>query len=122
EVVLCHASDGDKGHYEIPPDELVQIRRREAEQAGAVIGSRVLSLGLSDGEIAPENEGVRSAVVDLICSVRPDLVITHAPNDYMPDHNALSRLVFDSTFLATLPGSSKNHQHAEKVPSLYYMD
>lgn len=122
EVVLCHASAGDKGHYEIPPGELMEIRKREAEQAAAVIGSRAISLELRDGEIVPENEKVRAAVLDLICSVQPDLVITHAPNDYMPDHNALSRLVFDMTFLATLPGASKKHEHAAKVPSLYYMD
>ncbi|WP_186328372.1 PIG-L deacetylase family protein [Paenibacillus sp. 32O-W] len=122
EVVLCHASDGDKGHYEIPASELVPIRRREAEQAGAVINSRVVSLGLRDGEIWPEQEEIRLKFIDLMCTVQPDLVITHAPNDYMPDHNALSRIVFDTTFLATLPGASRQHKPAAKVPALYYMD
>ena len=60
--------------------------------------------------------------IDLIRTVRPDLVITHAPNDYMPDHNAVSQLVFHATFFATLPWFRTQHQAADKIPSLYYMD
>lgn len=122
EVVICHVSDGDKGHYEIPAAELIAIRQQEARQAGAVIGCPVLSLGMRDGRILADDEHSRSLFIDLLCSVQPDLVITHAPNDYMPDHVAVSRLVFDTTFLATLPGASVNHPFAAKVPSLFYMD
>jgi LmbE family N-acetylglucosaminyl deacetylase len=122
EVVICHASDGDKGHYEIPAEKLIHIRRQEAQQSGSIIGAKVISLGLRDGEIIASKETTRSLFIDLICSVQPDLVITHALNDYMPDHVAVSQLVFDTTFLATLPGSSKKHPMAKKVPTLYYMD
>ncbi len=122
EVVICHVSDGDKGHYEIPSEELIVIRKQEAQLAGAVIGCPVISLGMRDGRILADNETNRALFMDLLCSVQPDLVITHAPNDYMPDHVAVSRLVFDTTFLATLPGASQNHPFAAKVPSLFYMD
>lgn len=122
EVVLCHASNGDKGHYKIPADELIRIRQQEAQKAGAVIGCKVISLGLKDGEILSGNESARSVFIDLIRSVQPDMVITHAPNDYMPDHVAVSQLVFDTTFVATLPGFSDRYPIAKKVPALYYMD
>ncbi|WP_256758373.1 PIG-L deacetylase family protein [Cohnella sp. WQ 127256] len=122
EVVICHASDGDKGHYKIPAEELIPIRRQEAQQSGGIINAKVISLGLRDGEVTAEKESTRSLFIDLICSVQPDIVITHAANDYMPDHVAVSRLVFDTTFLATLPGASKNYPVAKKVPALYYMD
>ena len=42
-------------------------------------------------------------MVDLVRAVRPDLIITHSPNDYMSDHNEISKLVFDCSFHATLP-------------------
>ena len=32
-----------------------------------------------------------------------DVIITHCPNDYMPDHNAVSQLVFDASFAASVP-------------------
>ncbi|MFC5653319.1 PIG-L deacetylase family protein [Paenibacillus solisilvae] len=122
EVVLCHASSGDKGHYQIPAEELIRIRQLEAQQAGELIGSRVISLGLKDGEIHSENESARTVFIELIRSVQPDMVITHAPNDYMPDHVAVSKLVFDTTFIATIPGFSNLYPIAKKVPALFYMD
>jgi Uncharacterized proteins, LmbE homologs len=121
EVVLCYASDGDKGHYRIPPDELSRIRRQEAANAGEIIGCPVMPLGLADGEIFAEHAGTRLAFIEAIRAVRPDLIITHAPNDYMPDHAAVSKLVFDTSFLATLPGFGDSPV-APKVPALYYMD
>ncbi len=122
EVTLCHASDGDKGHFEIPPDELVRIRRSEAQQSGRLIDSPVISMGLKDGEIVASDKEIRLQFIDTIRRVKPDIVITHAPNDYMPDHNAVSQLVFDTTFLATIPNFSTEHSIITKVPSLYYMD
>jgi LmbE family N-acetylglucosaminyl deacetylase len=122
EVVLCHATNGDKGHYEIPPDKLMQIRKLEAGAAGRIIGCQVISLGLKDGEIMAANAVTRSVFIDLIRRVRPDMVISHAPNDYMPDHVEVSKLVFDTTFLATVPGFSREFPVACKVPSLFYMD
>ena len=122
EVVICHACTGDKGHYVIPPDELRVIRAEEARQAGAVIGSRVLSLGFPDCEIFSDNMESRVRFVDLIREVRPDIVITHAPNDYMPDHVAVSKLVFDATFVATVPSFKTGRPAAEKIPALFFMD
>lgn len=122
EVVLCHASNGDKGHYEIPPQELARIRQREAKQAGEVIGCKTVTLGLKDGEIKASDENARLAVLELIRSVEPDFIITHDPNDYMPDHVEVSKMVFDMSFLATVPGFSDRFPPAGKVPALFYMD
>lgn len=121
-IVLCHACKGDKGHYTIPPEQLTEIRRKEAQQAGAVLGSEVISLGFGDGEIIAENQENRMIFIDLVRQARPDIVITHAPNDYMPDHIAVSQLVFHATFFATLPWFKTNHPAADKVPGLFYMD
>ena len=122
EVVLCHASDGDKGHYEIPPGQLTAMRRKEAERAGAIIGCEVISLGLRDGEVQSVNEDTRMLFLNLFRTVRPDVVITHAANDYMPDHREVHQLVFDMTFMATLPGFASQEPVLEKIPALFYMD
>ncbi|MDF2671551.1 MAG: GlcNAc-PI de-N-acetylase [Paenibacillus sp.] len=121
-VTLCHVSTGDKGHYEIPPEQLIGIRAVEAQEAAAVIGVPVISLGLKDGEIYSEQEETRLLFVELIRKVKPDIVITHADNDYMPDHNAVSKLVFDSTFLASLPAIITESPTIKRVPALFYMD
>lgn len=121
-VVMCNACRGDKGHYHIPPDELSDIRRQEAISAGAVIGSEVLCLGFGDGELIADNQDNRMKFVDLVRYARPDMVITHAPNDYMPDHIAVSQLTFYATFFATLPHFRTGHPVVDRVPALFYMD
>ena len=102
-VIVCHASSGNLGHVIIPPDELKKIRAEEARRAGALAGIEVICGGFDDLEIFDNNKKARDMMVDVIKYANPDLIITHNPDDYMPDHTAVSRLVFDASFTATLP-------------------
>jgi LmbE family N-acetylglucosaminyl deacetylase len=128
-VIVCHASAGDLGHVVIPPDELTVIRENEAEQAGSLAGIEVIDGGFYDLDIYDNNKKARDKVIDVIRYARPDFIITHNPDDYMPDHTAVSRLVFDASFAATLPNytgyphrySRKDGEPAKLVP-IYYMD
>ena len=121
-VIVCHASSGNLGHVIIPPDELTKIRAEEAKKAGRLAGIEVIHGGFDDLEIYDNNKEARDKMVDIIRYADPDLIITHDPNDYMPDHTAVSRLVFDASFTATLPNyPTKVKKVAELVP-IYYMD
>lgn len=128
-VILCHASSGSLGHATILPDELRGIRAKEAQNAGAVIGAEVIWGGFDDLLIYDGNQEARDKMVDIIKYAQPDFIITHAPNDYMSDHTAVSKLVFDASFAATLPNyplanpkySDENTPPANLVP-IYYMD
>lgn len=121
-VIVCHASSGNLGHVIIPPDELTKIRAEEARRAGALAGIEVIWGGFDDLEIFDNNKASRDKMVDVIKYAQPDVIITHDPNDYMPDHVAVSRLVFDASFAATLPNyASKFSDPASLVP-IYYMD
>lgn len=128
-VVVCHASSGNLGHVIIPPDELTLIREKEAATAGSLAGIEVISGGFDDLEIYDSNKQARDKMVDVIRYADPDFIITHNPDDYMPDHTAVSRLVFDASFTATLPNytdylhrySAVDGAPAKLVP-IYYMD
>ena len=122
-VVVCHLSDGDHGHVIIPREELSVMRQGEAKRAGALGGfDEVIWGGFHDLHIYDNNKEARDKVVDVIKRVNPDFIITHNPDDYMPDHTATSRLVFDACFTATLPNYvSGVSGHAKMVP-VYYMD
>ena len=52
----------------------------------------------------------------------PDFIITHNPDDYMPDHTAVSRLVFDASFGATIPNYKTKYSKPAKLVPIYYMD
>jgi N-acetylglucosamine malate deacetylase 1 len=93
EISWVIATDGSKGG-ERPADELRAARREEASAAAAILGVTPVFLDRVDGELAADAEAA-SLVEGAILRLKPDLVITHAPNDYHPDHRALSRLVSD---------------------------
>lgn len=91
EVVPVIATDGSKGGT-IAPDELVAIRGEEAVAAAAVFGLTPVILGFPDGGLRAEGL-VIDRLADLIRTERPQLIVTHAPNDYHGDHRALSDAV-----------------------------
>lgn len=121
-VITCHLSTGNLGHVIIPPDELTIIRREEALKAGALAGIEVISAGFNDLEMFSDNKKSRDAVVDVIKYADPDFIITHNPDDYMPDHVAASKLVFDASFTATLPNYRTKEPNPAKLVPIYYMD
>ncbi len=119
-VTVCHIANGNMGHEIIPPDELREIRANEAKRAGALAGIDVVTLDI--GDLLPNGCDItqRDKVMELIREVQPDFIITHSPTDYMPDHVAVSKLVFDASFAASVPqyGTCKK---AAVVP-IFYMD
>lgn len=121
-VITCHLSTGNLGHVIIPPDELTIIRREEARKAGALAGIEVISAGFNDLDMFSDNKKSRDAVVDVIKYADPDFIITHNPDDYMPDHVAASKLVFDASFAATLPNYRSKEPDPAKLVPIYYMD
>lgn len=58
----------------------------------------------------------------MIKQVNPDFIISHDPNDYMPDHTAVSTLVFDASFTATLPNYHTKASGVARMVPIYYMD
>ena len=121
-VIVCHASTGNLGHVIIPPDELTKIRAEEARKAGAMAGIEVICAGFNDLDIYDNNKEARDKMVDIIKYANPDFIITHNPDDYMPDHTAVSRLVFDASFAATLPNYKSKYKDPAKLVPIYYMD
>lgn len=122
EVIMCHATVGDKGSFVHTPEEIARIRTAEATRAAELCGAKHVTLGLRDGEVLASDREQRRLVVDLVREVRPDLVITHSPDDYMADHNEISRLVFDCSFLATLPLLETGKPPHDTVTPIYFME
>lgn len=121
-VIVCHVSTGNLGHVVIPPDELKVMRAAEAKRAGQLADIEVISAGFDDLDIFDGNRSSRDRIVEVIQYAQPDFIITHNPDDYMPDHTAVSRLVFDASFAATLPNYPTEAKRAAQLVPIYYMD
>lgn len=90
-LVYAIATDGAKGGKG-DPAALSAARKSEAVAAAALLGVTPHFLDFPDGALVPDAALV-GALKALIGAELPDLVITHAPNDYHGDHRALSDAV-----------------------------
>jgi LmbE family N-acetylglucosaminyl deacetylase len=91
DLAYAIATDGSKGGR-APAAQLRRTRTAEAKAAAAHLGVTPHFLGFIDGELVPDAP-VIAALRELVASTRPDLIVTHAPNDYHGDHRALSDAV-----------------------------
>ena len=117
QVTMLIMSDGSAGHAEIGAEELAAIREREARAAAAVIGAELVWLGLRD-EFVFNDEPTRFRLLNAIRGARPDLILTHAREDYHPDHVATHAGVFDASFIMGLPNVHTEHPACPGVAPL----
>jgi LmbE family N-acetylglucosaminyl deacetylase len=98
-IGICSLTDGRSGGKPEDPDQLAAMRQAEFRASAAVIGAEAYWPGIEDGMLLNDLE-TRLLLVEIIRSFNPQLLITHPPNDYHPDHVATSQLVMDASFLA----------------------
>lgn len=120
-VTVCHVANGNMGHEIIKPDELRKIRAQEAKTAGALAGIEVVTIDVGDLLVDGDDIKQRDKLIDVIIATQPDFIITHSPTDYMPDHTAVSKMVFNAAFAASCPQYGDNPGKAAVTP-IFYMD
>jgi|SRR3990172_527317 len=120
-VAMCHLTTGDKGSFVKGDEDLATVRLKEAQAAAAVIGAEHLSLGIPDTEVLSADRRQRELVADLVRQVRPDVIITHSPKDYI-DHNETAKLAIEGSFMAIHPQRITKHPHYPVLTPLYFME
>ena len=121
---IASLTPGDCGSVDRPPEEISRIRRAEAAAAAALIGAEYHCLGERDLLIF-YNECALGKITHLLRTLRPSLVLTHSPADYMLDHEMTSALARAATFAAPAPNFLPGGGQApalESIPHLYYCD
>src|SRR5438105_320333 len=124
ELHVASMTPGDCGSAELPPEEISRIRRAEGQRAAESIGGRYHCVEERDLLIA-YNERALERVTRLLRSVRPRVVLTHSPDDYMLDHEVTSTLARAATFAAPIPNFLRDRKLGaplEQIPYLYYCD
>lgn len=122
-VTMCHVANGCMGHAVIMPEELRAIRTREALEAGKIIGAaEVINLDVPDLEVDSCNQDTVKKLINVIRYVKPDVIITHYPEDYMKDHREVSKLVFDASFSSSIPHLDTEYPFYPVIAPVYYMD
>ncbi|HYE98062.1 MAG TPA: PIG-L family deacetylase [Planctomycetota bacterium] len=101
-VKFVSLTNGDLGHWKTVGPTLAARRRAEVARAAEILGVASEVLPTPDGTLTPSLE-MRRTVARVIREYRPDIVLTHRPNDYHPDHRAAGALVQDCAYLVTIP-------------------
>ncbi len=101
-VKLVSVTNGDIGHWKMAGGPLAKRRTAESKEAARRMGVESLVLDIHDGEIMPTLEN-RKIIARLIRAWKADLVFTHRPHDYHPDHRNAGLLIRDAAFMAGVP-------------------
>lgn len=119
-VRFVSVTNGDTGHYAIGGGPLAWRRQKEAAAAAAVAGIESEVLDNHNGELLPTIEN-RKQIIRIIREFEPDLVLTHRPNDYHPDHRYTSQLVQDAAYLVTVPNNTALSPALRTNPVIAYV-
>lgn len=120
-VMFISVTNGDAGHHEKGGGALARIRMAESEEAGRRLGVRYVVLDHHDGELMPHLY-IRLELIRLIREWNADVVISHRPNDYHPDHRNASILVQDAAYMVIVPNVAPDTPPLEKNPVFLYME
>ena len=120
-VKFVSMTNGDAGHHELRGPDLAERRRKEAWAASNVVGVEYQVLNHHDGLLQATLE-IRDEVIGIIRLFEPDLIMTHRPNDYHPDHRNTSILVQDSSYLLTVPAICPRVPFLKRMPVIVYME
>ncbi|MCP3965157.1 MAG: LmbE family protein [Lentisphaerae bacterium] len=97
EIHYLNIANGSLDTNQYDYETIVRIRREEAIAACKVIGAHFHESISDDMEVA-YNLDQLSKVVGVIRRVKPEIVLTHGPYDYMEDHVSAGRLAVSAAF------------------------
>ncbi|WP_435156903.1 PIG-L deacetylase family protein [Haladaptatus sp. DFWS20] len=120
EVLFVSMTNGEAGHHELAGRKLVERRRAEAEASAAVADVTFDGFDVPDGRLQPSLEN-RDRLIRRLRTFRPDLVLTHRPNDYHPDHRYTAQIVRDAAYLVTVPNVCPTTAALDENPVFAYL-
>ncbi|MDA7921646.1 PIG-L family deacetylase [Verrucomicrobiales bacterium] len=118
-VKLVACTNGDIGHWEMSGGELAKRRTAEVQEAARRMGTEVEVLDIHDGELEQTLEN-RKTLVRLIREWDADLVFSHRPYDYHPDHRNVGLLVQDAAFMVMVPNFCPDTPRLTKNPAFFF--
>jgi LmbE family N-acetylglucosaminyl deacetylase len=119
-VKMISVTNGAAGHHARTSEEIVAIRRGEAQSAGNIVGTTYEVWEYPDGALQVTLE-LRHRMVREIRTFQPDLVLTHRTNDYHPDHRAVGQAVQDASFSVCVPLIVPESPALRRDPVVAYM-
>jgi LmbE family N-acetylglucosaminyl deacetylase len=121
-VKLVALTNGDVGHFAQAGGPLALRRRAEVEACHKMLNIETDVLDIHDGELMADLP-TRKMVGNLIREWQADIVLSHRPYDYHPDHRAVGQLANDTAVVVAAPFFAPYTPPVKLNPVyLYYSD
>jgi LmbE family N-acetylglucosaminyl deacetylase len=118
-VLFVSVTSGDIGHWREAGGPLALRRLAEVQKAHRILGVQGVVLDIHDGELLPTLEH-RRTLTRLIRQWNADVVMSHRPNDYHPDHRYTGVLVQDAAYMVTVPFFCPDVPALKKNPAFFF--
>lgn len=121
QVTMAIATNGEVGSNTLPKEEIAAVRKKEAEASAKILGAEFIWMGYPD-EFLFSNEQTRLDFLNMVRRARPDIILTHGPTDYHPDHRTTGQILWDIRVMTTVPNIKTDAPICSKIPEIFYCD
>jgi len=122
EVHIATMAPGDCGTVQYSREEISRIRKGEAAKSAAILDGSYHCLEEGDIFILYDRQSLLKAI-ELFRKVKPAIVFTTSPSDYMVDHEMASKIAQTACFACGVVNvDTPGAEPFEPIPHLYYMD
>jgi LmbE family N-acetylglucosaminyl deacetylase len=122
EIHIATMTPGDCGTVQYSREEISRIRRAEAAKAASILDGTYHCLECDDIFILYDRSTLLKAI-ELMRRVKPTIVFTTSPSDYMVDHEMASKIAQTACFACGVVNvETPGAEPFEPIPHLYYMD
>jgi len=122
QIHIATMTPGDCGTVQYSRKEISKIRKAEAAKAASLLDGSYHCLECGDLFIMYDKPTLLKAI-KLLRKVRPTIVLTCSPCDYMIDHETASKIAQTACFACGVVNiETTGAQPFEPIPYLYYFD
>jgi len=122
QIHITTMTPGDCGTVEYSRKEISRIRKAEATKSASILDGIYHCLECDDAFIMYDKPTLLKAI-ELVRKVRPTIVFTTSPSDYMVDHEMASRIAQTACFCCGVVNiKTAAAEPFEPIPYLYYAD
>lgn len=120
-VTIATATSGNIGSATHSMVEIAEIRKREAAKSASLIGCEYVCLDYDD-EMFYEDKDARLKFIDLVRYAKADIILTHNPHDYNPDHMLTSKIINDIAVMIPIAHLKTKNPPYDHIPVIYYFE
>ncbi len=101
-IHMWNLLDGSCGSLTHSREEIIRTRAKEAADSAALANAAIHPSIFPDLGVFYDKPSL-AAVSAILRSIRPQIILTHSPSDYMEDHQNVCRLITTAAFSRAMP-------------------